>query len=258
IASGLLEWSQMKQNGVAATASATGGARIAAGRIAALLEADPTLEVHLVAHSAGSIFLGPLAQLLTANGAISGGPLSGSTGYGCTIASCTLWAPACTMDFFKQTYLPAITARQLRKFSLFTLTDKAERDDNCADIYHKSLLYLVSDAFEDRPRIPLIRDGVPILGMEKFVRQDPSLVSMLGDHWVQAPNTEPQGSPSASGARHHGDFHADPATLRATLARILAGDAAGVARADTATFHRMASASAARSRRQAVDTASRA
>jgi hypothetical protein len=79
----------------------------------------------------------------------------------------------------------------------------------------------------------------------------------LGDLWIQAPNTEPAGSPNASGARHHGDFDSDAATLRATLARILAGDAAGTARASATTFHRNASASALRSRRQAVDTASR-
>ena len=154
-------------------------------------------------------------------------------------------------------YLPAITTRRLRRFSMFTLTDKAERDDDCANIYHKSLLYLVSDSFEDRPRIPLVRDGVPILGMEKFVRQDPALVSLLGDGWVTAPNTAAPGSPDASGARHHVDFHDDPATLKATLARVLAGDAAGAARAGAATFHRNASASTLRSRRQAVDTASR-
>jgi len=115
----------------------------------------------------------------------------------------------------------------------------------------------VSDAFEKFPRIPIVRDGVPLLGMEKFVRQDPALVALLGDRWIQAPNTEPVGSPSASGARHHGDFDSDAATLRATLSRILAGDAAGAARASAATFRRNAPASALRSRRQAVDTASR-
>ena len=41
--------------------------------------------------------------------------------------------------------------------------DTAEQDDHCAHIYNKSLLYLVSNAFEDPARIPLFRDGVPIL-----------------------------------------------------------------------------------------------
>jgi|KBSMisStaDraftv2_1062788.scaffolds.fasta_scaffold17731_4 hypothetical protein len=258
IASGLLEWSQMKQNAIAATASATGGARVAAGCIDSLMKADSSLELHLVGHSAGSIFLAPLVQLLTEKGSITQGPLAGSTGFGRTIASCTLWAPACTMDLFHQLYAPAIEAGQLRRFSLFTLTDQAERDDNCANIYHKSLLYLVSNAFENRPRIPLVRDGVPILGMEKFAKADAELVKLVGGSWVHAPNTAAMGSPDASGARHHGDFHTDPATLRATLARILAGDPSGAARARSTTIRRHASASAVQSRRQAVDTASRA
>ena len=49
----------MKQNAILATASATGAARIAAGRIAELMAADPTLEMHLVGHSAGAIFFAP-------------------------------------------------------------------------------------------------------------------------------------------------------------------------------------------------------
>ncbi len=257
VASGLLEWSQMKQNAIAATASATGGARIAARCVDALMKADPSLDLHMVGHSAGSTFLGPLAQLLTGKGVIDDGPLKGSTGFGRTIASCTLWAPACTMDLFHQLYAPAIEADRLRRFSLFTLTDKAERDDDCANIYHKSLLYLVSNALESRPRIPIVRDGVPILGMEKFAKED-AVVKSLGDRWVQAPNTEPMGSPGSSGARHHGDFHNDPATLRATLTRILAGDAAGTARMGKTIVRRNASATVLRSRRQAVDTASRA
>jgi hypothetical protein len=257
VASGLLEWSQMKQNAIAATATATGGARIAARCIDALMKADPSLDLHMVGHSAGSIFLGPLAQLLTEKGVIDDGPLKGSTGFGRTIASCTLWAPACTMDLFHQLYAPAIKADRLRRFSLFTLTDKAECDDDCANIYHKSLLYLVSNALESRPRIPLVRDGVPMLGMEKFAKDD-ALVKTLGDRWVQAPNTEPMGSPRSSGARHHGDFHNDPATLKATLARILAGDAAGTARMGATVVRRNASATVLRSRRQEVDTASRA
>jgi hypothetical protein len=53
VASGLLEWSQMKQNAIAATASATGGARIAARCVDALMKADPSLDLHMVGHSAG-------------------------------------------------------------------------------------------------------------------------------------------------------------------------------------------------------------
>ncbi|MHB1590604.1 MAG: C1 family peptidase, partial [Sulfuricella sp.] len=91
--------------------------------------------------------------------------------------------------------------------------------------YHKSLLYLVSDAFEKRVRIPLFQnDGEPILGMEKFVCGDPELDMLFKNgkaDWVRSPNTAKDGSPVHSTARHHGDFDDDKPTVLATLARIL-------------------------------------
>ena len=42
---------------------------------------------------------------------------------GQAIDSCTLWAPACTMDVFRQDYLPAIEDGSIRRFSLFALDD---------------------------------------------------------------------------------------------------------------------------------------
>jgi hypothetical protein len=137
------------------------------------------------------------------------------------ITSCTLWAPACTMAFYREHYMPAIRSGQLERFSLFTLTDKAEKDDHTANIYHKSLLYLVSNAFEDRLRKPFFgqSDGEPLLGMEKFVAR------LTGEEhpsdWVLSPNATPSGERSASRATSHGAFDDDAATLKATLARIL-------------------------------------
>jgi hypothetical protein len=78
---------------------------------------------YLVGHSAGSIFLAPLMQFI------------GSLGL--QIQTCTLWAPACTVDIFTQYYVPAIGST-IKKFTLFTLDDTTERADNCAEIYHKS------------------------------------------------------------------------------------------------------------------------
>ena len=92
------------------------------------------------------------------------------------IESCTLWAPACTIELFNRPYVPAIedgNDRALR--ACIALNDRAEQDDDCAGIYHKSLLYLVSNAFEAKPRIPLARDGVALLGMQKFIDGDPAL-----------------------------------------------------------------------------------
>jgi len=216
----------MKQNALLATVSAEGGARVVAEGLAVL--AKQGVEIHLVGHSAGSIFLAPLVQYLVSKGSMSSGPMARSRvdGLGATVASCHLWAPACTVKLFQETYLEPISDKRIGQFGLFTLTDQAERDDNCAHVYNKSLLYLVSDAFEDQVRIPLIRpDGEPILGMESFIRSEPALSELFQSgtnaDWVRAPNDLPKGNQSASQARHHGDFDNDEATVRATLARIL-------------------------------------
>jgi hypothetical protein len=134
------------------------------------------------------------------------------------IETCTLWAPACTMAVYQNQYLPSIHSGAIRKFTLFTLTDKAERDDSCANIYHKSLLYLVSNAFESaHQKAPFLRErnGEPLLGMAKFVSKLPEAQRTWD--WVQAPNANPNSSLEASAAKAHGAFDDDPATLASTL-----------------------------------------
>jgi hypothetical protein len=221
---GKAAWDEMKENALCATVSDDGGARFALEQLAAVVKNDPSVEIHVAGHSAGSIFHAPLIQLLASSGKIASGPLKGKKGLGLKIASCTLWAPACTVDLFKQTYVPLATKGQIERFGLFTLTDEAEKDDHCANTYHKSLLYLVSNAFENQARIPLIRDGEPILGMEKFIRTDAALSNLFKSpsaHWILTPNSGPENSKDASRASCHGDFDDDKYTLRATLARIL-------------------------------------
>jgi hypothetical protein len=217
-------WDEMKENALAAS-QPKGGARLALDFLAKLLEKDKSIELHIVGHSAGSIFHAPIVRLLTSKGRIQSGFLKGQTGYGLKVSSCTLWAPACTIDLFKQAYLPAIEEQTLKKFSLFVLSEKSEEDDNCAGIYNKSLLYLVSNALEEQPRIPGFRDGVPMLGMQKFVKKDEHLTNLFKKRasLVLAPNNETGQvvTVTSSGARHHGDFDDDDQTVKATLACML-------------------------------------
>jgi phage terminase Nu1 subunit (DNA packaging protein) len=222
---GKLQWDEMKENARLATESKTGGARLALKYIAELAaEYKDDFEIHIIGHSAGSIFHAPLIELLTSQGKIKSGKLKGTSGFGLRVKTCTLWAPACTIELFKESYLPAIQNKQLEKFALFVLTDEAERDDNCANIYHKSLLYLVSAAFEEKQRIPLFRDGVPLLGMQRFINNDATLKKLFtgkNAELILAPNAYPEGSPQHSACRSHGGFDDDKATVNATLARML-------------------------------------
>jgi hypothetical protein len=213
---GKASWEEMKENALDATRSASGGARLVGDEIARLAAEQP-IEIHLIGHSAGSIFHAPLVQQLSSP--------AEAGGLGLRIASCTLWAPACTMTLFDSLYLPAIRDGRIERFALYTLTRQAEQDDHCARIYNKSLLYLVSNAFEVRPRIPLLRpEGVPLLGMAKHVQEHAALMDLVRAGrvtWVQSPNALPVGSPEASGSTAHGGFDDDRATVASTVAFVL-------------------------------------
>ena len=223
--SGLASWREMKENALAASARG-GAARLIVEHVVRLKALMPELEIHLLGHSAGAIFLAPVVQLLTGRGKIDGGPLAGQTGHGLTAATCTLWAPACTTELFKQTYLPAIASSRIERFAQYSLTDKAEQDDTCANIYRKSLLYLVSHAFEEVERIPGPgdRQGTPIMGMERAILGDAEIRALFereNADLVMAPNNQSDESMSASKARRHGDFDDDLPTVSSSFKRIL-------------------------------------
>jgi len=75
-------------------------------------------------------------------------------------------------------------------------------------------------------------NGEPLLGMQKFIAADSELRGLFGPggeaDWVVAPNTDAEGSPTASGAKCHGGFDDDKATVLATMARILNNGKAAV------------------------------
>jgi hypothetical protein len=215
----------MKENALLASAPG-GAARLIVEHVAALKKRMPGLKIHLVGHSAGAILLAPLVQLLTSSGEIASGPMQGATGAGLTVTTCTLWAPACTTGLFRETYLPAILSSDIESFTQYSLNDQAERDDTCANIYHKSLLYLVSHALEDEERIPGHSPGTPIMGMADAIGEDSAIQDMFARnnaHLVLAPNNAPDDSISASKARAHGAFDDDLPTVMSTFKRILAG-----------------------------------
>ena len=142
----------MKENARLASAP-NGGLRILAQKAARLLKGLPAgerkkWELHVVGHSAGSIFAAHAIELL--------GQL------GMAFRSLQLMAPAIRADLFKDTVMPAVKAGLCPHPTMYALSDVGERDDSVGP-YGKSLLYLVSNAFDGRRETPLV-------GMERFVR----------------------------------------------------------------------------------------
>jgi hypothetical protein len=237
----------MKENALLATTAVArgsdgrlveaGGAAQVARLLNEWMQQDPTVELHIAGHSAGSILMAPLVQLLTTKGQVVGGPANGMLGMGAKVASVNLWAPAIAMDMFLMSYVPALEAKAVDRACLFTLTDKAEQDDSCAGIYHKSLLYMCAHAFEKQARSWIekrLSQGTPIAGMARFIAaknvEDQAygyerVHKLLKDgrlDWVQSPATgQPQGSPDGADATTHGGFDDDRSTLAATVTRIL-------------------------------------
>jgi len=110
------------------------------------------LELHLLGHSAGSILLGHLLDLLGNTGAQ---PLL-------KVQSCELFAAACSSDFALKHYLNAHAngVLSLEQLWLDVLSDDDEKADGLPTpdfpAYGKSLLYLVSRALEDVRKQPLL------------------------------------------------------------------------------------------------------
>jgi hypothetical protein len=233
ILGGKAMWDEMKENAQLATTGPEGAARLTADLLIGQHSKGAIDELHLVGHSAGAIFQAYLAQYLIDEGL--------------RVDSVTLWAPACTVELFEEIYKPRIAAGQIRAFRLFTLDDRTEQDDHCANIYHKSLLYLVSHAFERRPRIPFIQEGTPILGLERDLKKALPRTYWDGKarRWFLSP------AAAESDATHHGDFDNDSRTLAATIRMVTAraGAAAGVG----AVAPRPSSASSIVRRRQSLD-----
>jgi hypothetical protein len=220
-APGTVFWKEMKEN--AGLASARGGGmqlltQEAERAMASLKQVErKKWELHVVAHSAGSIFAAYAIELLIRLGA--------------NFKTLQLMAPAITVDLFKKFLLPHIQSGQCPHPTQYVLSDVGERDDVVGP-YGKSLLYLVSNAFESRRE-------TPILGMERFITsksQDPNkelvdkeVEALFGEKINGWPSLIIAGegsrgtriSPSLSRSETHGGFDNDESTMNSVLYRIL-------------------------------------
>jgi hypothetical protein len=144
--------------------------------------------------------------------------------YGVPVESLTFMAAASTVAAFDTSIRPHLCTH-VKRLSNFTMSDDLELHDTCLDVYHKSLLYLVSRGFEQ----PANRE-VPLVGMQHFFTTPLSDGTTLQDaitkncgsiviaSKIPPPNTPPD---SVSTAQHHGDFHDDVNTMTSVLLRII-------------------------------------
>lgn len=187
-----------------------GGAHYAARRLKGFCDRHAAeVELHAVGHSAGAIFH---AHFLPA-----------AVGLGVpAFRSAQLLAPAIRVDTFKQLLLGGVEKGSfVQRLTVYTMNRDQERDDNCARIYRKSLLYLIHHALEDQPR-------TPILGLEESLRADAALKQLFrlgqaapGPHeviWSPSPGDSGR---SASRSTTHGGFDDDPPTMNSVARRIL-------------------------------------
>jgi len=194
-------WTEMKENAQLASTS-HGSMSVVLGAIKKMLAQDPDIELHLLGHSAGGIFHAHMLDFMSKDMQESNN---------IKFETCTLWAPACTTKQFNEAYVPMFKSGSINRLSLFTLTDKAEQSDT-ADPYPKSLLYLVSNAFEGGTG-----QTIPLIGMSKFVQAD-----TISNHIFNSPRatwfqTSDETNPRCSS---HGSFSSNTDILDKTISII--------------------------------------
>lgn len=191
-------WRDMKRDAGQSFLASGGGTRALKILLKGNAKRQNPLQIHLVGHSAGAIFLGHLLERLN-----SVNPLSKP------VQSCSLMAPACTIELFEKLYLPRIGGKQaasdIAQLVQYNLIDQREQDDSVGP-YRKSLLYLVSNAFEEERKMPL-------LGMENFSK-DLTLKAAHKLHYAGRGDT-------ITDSKTHGGFDNDRATMNNILKNIL-------------------------------------
>ncbi|MBA2961400.1 MULTISPECIES: peptidase C1 [Ramlibacter] len=215
-------WGEMKENARFACQPRRAGDLLADALQGLAATWGDALEIHLVGHSAGAIILGHLLELLAARG------LAGR------VASCHLYAPACTVEFANRYYAPQ--AGLMQRLWLDILSDQQEKDDNVAGLYRKSLLYLVSNALEPDRRTPLLglervldaadagwegsSQTAQALQAWRDVSREVGLATRTGIVAVPRVPTLAGGGPKTLVRASHGSFDNNIDTVAATLARI--------------------------------------
>lgn len=159
-------------------------------------------KVHLVGHSTGGILHAHLVEALAARKTEL------------RLASVSLLAPATTVELFKSAYLPSLGsgAFGIDKLHIYNLSDKVERDDNVGMVYRKSLLYLVSQAFEEE-----IEPPAKLLGMQVYSED----LEKLNANRLYLHYSDGTAADARTVSTSHGGFDNDPVTMNDILKTVL-------------------------------------
>ena len=133
-----------------------------------------------------------------------------------------LLAPAITTDLFKERLKPLIgSGKPITALTTYTMTDELEQDDDSLKPYGKSLLYLVSDAFEDEKP-----DADPRTAEEPEAGPAADPVLRAGRHGEGRRHRvleDAAGRPLTARTESitHGGFDNDVATMTSVIRRVL-------------------------------------
>jgi hypothetical protein len=186
--------------------------------------------IHLVGHSAGTVFHASLLEHLAE--------------VGMRVDSLAFLAAALRVDEFWQRVMPRLGAQgNVNRFANFVLSDSRELEDGVLPqpgpaLYHKSILYLLSRGAELPAQRSVAPDDrayeVPMMGMQRFMNQRlsdlPGLdnrasilreeIEGAGGQVISSPSAASEAD-SRSEATMHTDFDSNPATMASVMMRIL-------------------------------------
>jgi hypothetical protein len=197
-------WGEMKQNAAAISSGPDTGATLLYRQFVKAGAGTGPLRLHLVGHSAGSIVHAHIIDFVSKQKAMQ-------------FESVSFMAPAIRVDTFDRLVAPRLRDGKVRRYQQLHLTDKAEEDDPTCGPYRRSLLYLVSQSFEqpDGKASHSARwQPVPILGMQRHF--DPYAGGLK--------NTTVHVSPGPTSASStHGGFDDDALSQRRVIEFIRKG-----------------------------------
>ncbi len=170
-------WKEAKRRARRACDEPDGAARLLANAISykwrQQVARGKPFQVHLVAHGSGDLLLSHLAPLLPA-----------------PITSCTLWAPATTMEEFRASYVPMLDDGRLEHLTIIALDESKVQAVGFEDALHLVSNILHFDwPWEARERAfgsaASPHRPEPLLGMQRYLLTDPAVARLREEGKVE-------------------------------------------------------------------------